>query len=410
MRLLIVSNYFWPENFRINDLAVNLVERGHDVTVLSGIPNYPGGKFYSGYGFFKKRTEVYRGVRVIRFPLIPRGRGGGVGLTLNYLSSAVLSTSFAPFYCRGPYDLIFVCQLSPVTIGLPAILIKKLQSVPILFWILDIWPESLSATGIIRSERAISICRRLVRCIYSQCDQILVSSKGYIESLNSTGGYTGEIAYFPNWVEPEYLSTIEISHMKTPKLPSGFTIMFAGNIGAAQDFETILAAAEQLKAQPDIHWVILGDGRRAEWVRKEVQARGLSGQFHLFGYYPAKLMPLFFAQADAMLVTLKNEPIFALTAPGKLQSYMACGKPIIAGLSGEGKRIIEDAGAGLTCPPGDPVELAHKVLTLYRMTASERQDMGERGRTYCIKYFNGKKLFDQLETMMEKIVNDRLCL
>jgi len=293
VRILVVTNHFWPENFRINDLAFWLAEQRHEVTVLTGVPNYPAGRIFPGHGIFKRRFEIYRGVKIRRFPLIPRGKGKGWNVALDYLSSALMSCLLAPFYCRGRYDLVFVFETSPVTIGLPALVIKRLQSIPLIFWVLDLWPESLSATGAIRSLTLLGLVRSVVRFIYARCDCLLVSSRGFSKSIAVTGGYQGEIEYFPNWVEPEYTDDRNLGGVNLPDLPEGFRIMFAGNIGAAQDFETILLAAEQLRGKTDIHWVILGDGRRAGWLKSEVVNRGLEGNFHLLGSYPAEIMPAF---------------------------------------------------------------------------------------------------------------------
>lgn len=405
MHILIVTNHFWPENFRINDLAVGLKERGHEVSVLTGVPDYPEGKFYQGYGIFKRRFEEHRGIRVARFPLFPRGRGRGWELALNYFSSAFFSCLCAPFYCRGQYDVIFVFDTSPVTIGLPAILLKRIKSIPMIFWILDLWPESLSATGAVRSPKALSLVRYMVRFIHGQCDRILTSSRGFAQSIVATGGYDREIVYFPNWVESEYLQPAEnLPSAEFPIIPRGFRIMFAGNIGVAQDFETILSAAERLSSCLDIHWVIIGDGRMADWVREEVRKRKLEEQFHLLGRYPAEAMPQFFMQADALLMTLRREPIFALTAPGKLQSYMACGKPIIAGLDGEGAMLVKEADAGVVCPAESPVELADRVLELYHMSSEARRQLGENGKQFAREHFDRNRLIDSLENMMTELV------
>ena len=401
MRILVVTNHFWPENFRINDLALGLKERGHEITVFTGVPDYPGGKFHAGYGIFKRRTEDYQGVRVVRFPLIPRGKGKSLNLVFNYFSSVMFSCLVAPFYCRGKYDLIFIFDTSPVTIALPAILLKKIKSAPLFMWILDLWPESLSATGAVTAPKVLDVVRGLVRFIYKNCDKLLISSRGFQDSIEETGGYRGKPVYFPNWVEPEYLTeSADNLSQSLPELPSGFLVMFAGNIGAAQDFETIISAAEKLREYEDIHWVILGDGRNADWVKDQVEQKKLGSQFHLLGRFPAETMPLFFNQADALLLTLKSEPIFALTVPGKLQSYMASGTPVVAGIDGEGARLINEAGAGLSCSAQNPAELAEKILQLYRMTPDERKMMGGNGLKYCFEHFERNALFDKLEFLM----------
>ena len=399
MKVLIVSQYFWPENFRINDLASGLVERGHEVTVLTGMPNYPEGKLFSGYGY-SIRHENYKGVKVIRVPLVSRGNGRSLRLIANYISFAIISCLLGPFLCRGKFDLIFVCQLSPVTVGLPALLLKKIKRIPIIFWILDLWPESLSATGAINSPSILKKVDTLVRFIYRGCDKILVSSQGFIASIIAKTANSANPDYFPNWQEPEYSDT----KTNSESLPEGFRIVFAGNVGAAQDFETILSVVEKLKAYPDIQWVILGDGRRFDWVKEQVEVRDLSASFHLKGRYPAEMMPSFFAQADVMLVTLKRDPVFALTVPGKIQSYMACGRPIIAALDGEGGRLVIESGAGLSVPSEDVDALAEAIMTMYRMPKDEREAMGKSGKEYCEENFDRDKLLDRLDGWMRELV------
>lgn len=405
MHILIVTNHFWPENFRINELAVGLISRGHDVSVFTGIPDYPEGRFYSGYGWFKKCSEDWNGVRIHRFPLLPRGNGRGLNLILNYLSSLFFACLHIPFVCRDKYDAIFVFDTSPVTIGLPAVLLKKFRSIPLVFWVLDLWPESLSATGAVTSPKAIALVKRLVRFIYSHCDRILVSSNSFKSNIKEIGGYDGNVDYFPNWVENHYLSDEpSISNHDLPEMPDGFKVMFAGNIGVAQDFSTILSAAESLNEYPEIHWVILGDGRKASWVKEQVKERGLEKQFHLMGRFPAETMPYFFQQADIMLLTLKNDPIFELTVPGKLQSYFASGKPIVAGIDGEGASLIRNARAGFCCPSASPELLARCVLDMYELNSEERQSMGKRGQAFCKSHFDRDVLFDRLEDTLHEVV------
>lgn len=404
MNILIVSQYFWPENFRINDLALGLVEKGHNLTVLTGIPNYPEGRFFPGYGLFINLRQNYHGAKVIRVPLTPRGNSKGWQLMLNYFSFAFFASFLGPLYCRGRYDVIFVFQTSPITVGIPAIVLKKLKRIPIFFWVLDLWPESLKSAGAIKSPLALNIVGNLVKLIYRQCDRILVSSRGFIRSVQNWGGGAERIRYFPNWAEELY--TLESQNEKSDKcveIPQGFCIMFAGNIGVAQDFGTILDAAEKLKAYGDINWVVLGNGRKFNWVKDQVRLRGLSAHVHLLGRYPPDVMTDFFAFADAMLVILKKDPILSITVPGKIQSYMAYGKPIIAALDGDGARIIEEAGAGLTCPAEDADALADVVLSMYKMSDMIRQEMGRRGKQYCESNFDRYKLFNVLEGWLNEI-------
>lgn len=404
MKVLIVTQYFWPENFRINDLAEGLVERGHEVTVLTGIPNYPEGQFTPGYGWLKKTREVYKGVRILRVPLLPRGNGSGLRLALNFFSFALSACVLSPIICRGKYDLIFVFEPSPITVGLPALVLKKVKSIPILFWVQDLWPESLAATGAVRSPQILRWVENLVRFIYQGCDKILVTSRGYFTPILALGIDKNKLLYFPQSVEELYKPVaVDSGAAEVSLLPEGFRILFAGNIGAAQSFETILDAAERLAAHSEIQWVIVGDGRMRAWVEAEVQRRNLMGTVHLLGRHPVESMPRFFALADALLVTLKKEPIFALTIPGKVQSYLACGKPIIAALDGEGSNLVREALAGLACPAEDAEALATAVLAMYQMPIAQRQEMGQSGHRYYLENFNREMLISKLEAWMDEV-------
>jgi glycosyltransferase involved in cell wall biosynthesis len=400
MRVLIVTQYFWPENFRINDVALGLQERGHEVTVYTGKPNYPGGSFFPGYGVFARPRECYHGIPVIRVPLVPRGDGGRMRLALNYLSFALLASLMAPWRCRGGFDVMLVYEPSPITVGVPALVLKKLKGMPLLFWVQDLWPESLSATGALRSPLLLRWVEWLVRYIYRRCDRILVQSRAFFEPIARLGIDARHILYLPNSAEALYGAE---GAAPAVELPRGFRVMFAGNIGAAQAFETIIDAAERLKAQPGIHWLIVGDGRMLPWVAAEIARRGLQHNVHLLGRHPVEAMPGFFALADAMLVTLKRHPIFALTIPAKLQSYLACARPVIAALDGEGARIVLEAQAGLTCPAEQPQALADAVLAMARFSPQERAAMAQRARAYFERHFERTALLGRLEGWMAEV-------
>jgi colanic acid biosynthesis glycosyl transferase WcaI len=398
LRVLIVTQYFWPENFRINDLAEGLRDKGHEIAVLTGKPNYPSGRFFAGYGFFKRSKDSYHGIPVTRVPVIPRGAGTALRLAVNYISFAVFASLLAPFRYRGKPDAILVYEPSPITVGLPALLLKKIHGAPIFFWVQDLWPESLSATGMVRSAWTLRLVERLVRFIYKHCDRILVQSRTFVEPIKRMGVEIDRIEYLPNSAEELYQPMVVTDAApEGVSLPNGFRVMFAGNIGAAQDFETILGAAEKLKSYSDIRWIVLGDGRMAAGVKEEVNRRGLNEIVYLLGRYPVETMPRFFALADAMLVTLRKDPIFALTIPSKVQSYLACGRPIVAALDGEGARIIDEAGAGLSVPAEDAERLARAVLSLYIMPKAEREAMGAKGRAYYLANFERNLLIDRLD-------------
>jgi len=402
LNILIVSQYFWPEDFRVNELALGLKRKGHAVTVLTGIPNYPRGSFFEGYGLFRKREEDFSGIKVLRVPLVSRGKSKGFRLALNYFSFVLFASLLGPFYCRGRYDLIFVFEISPVTVCLPAILLKKIKKAPIFLWVLDLWPENLSATGAVSSPLILSLVGRMVKFIYSQCDKILVSSKGFVSQVSGMGFPPGNILYFPNWAEEAYGRAPDKTMLAgLGPLPAGFKVVFAGNIGAAQSFETILGAAERLKGTADLQWLIAGDGRMAGWVRDQIKSRALDGCVHMLGRHPQETIVSLFGAADVLLVTLRRNPVFALTVPGKIQSYMACGRPIIAALEGEGAALIEESGSGLVCPPEDPVALAAAVTRLKAMSAEERVRMGAAGAAYAAANFSRADLFNRLADWIE---------
>ena len=364
--------------------------------VLTGLPNYPKGRFVEGYGVRGPYREDYGQAEVLRVPLVPRGKGGAIGLVLNSLSFVLTASTLGVFRCRGSFDAVFVFQVSPVTVGIPARIISWLKRAPIFFWVQDLWPESLTATGAIKSPAVIRVVGHLVQWIYRGCAQILVQSEGFMDSIKSFGVAEKSVFYFPNSAESFYKPISREAGVEDVELPDGFRVLFAGNIGAAQSFETILSAAELLRSHEQIHWIIVGEGRLYAWVRQEVERRKLSHCFHLMGRHPIESMPKWFSQADAMLVSLRREPIFALTLPSKVQSYMACAKPVVAALEGEGERVLSASGSGIVVAPEDSEALAGAVLQMYQKSDDERNAMGENGRIYFEEHFSRDKLIDQL--------------
>lgn len=384
-RILIVSQYFDPELFKVNDIAYHLAEQGYKVDVLAGIPNYPKGKFFDGYGIFKRRCETKNGVRIYRCFQTPRGKASGVLLALNYLSFAFFASIVALFWCMTrKYDAVFVHETSPITQGIPAVLFKRIKRIPMYFWVLDLWPESLEAAGGIHNKHILGFFTALTRHIYKHSDKILISSNGFRKSIVEKGDFDDKIVYFPNWGEDVFTKA---GTYKLPPLPDGFKIVFAGNIGAAQDFPSIMEAAKILKEETDIHWVIAGDGREKAWVERFVEENQLQNQVHLLGRMPIEAMPPLFASADALLVALKDEPIFALTLPAKVQAYMTSGRPIIAMLNGEGADIVTRVQCGFAVKSGDYTSLAETVLKCSRLSKEELKRFGANGREFFMKNF-----------------------
>lgn len=404
MRLLIVTQYFWPEDFRINDLATELSRRGHDLTVLTGLPNYPDGRVYAAFRSNRRHYDRLEGVRIIRVPLIARGKGG-VRLIANYLSFALNACLFGLWKLRGlKFDAIFAYEPSPITVGIPAAFMRRVKKAPMALWVLDLWPETLLALGVVRAPTMLAAVGRLVSSIYDRCDLILAQSKSFVPQIEARCTRPSpRIEYFPSWAESIFDSDDESNASELPSKDGKFDIMFAGNIGDAQDFPAVLAAAGRLKGHPRIRWLIVGDGRAADWVSREIVRRGLQGDMLMLGRHPTARMPAFYRGADALLVTLKDEPIFAMTIPGKLQTYLVAGLPILGMLNGEGARAIEAAGAGLMCAAGDDEALSRAALALAAMTPEERQLMGARGRAYARSEFSRDALMDRLEQRLTNL-------
>jgi len=404
VRILVVSQYFWPENFRINDLVREWVQRGHRVTVLTGVPNYPVGKVFDAYHQQPSAFAEYEGAEVVRVPLLPRGTGG-LRLMLNYVSFVISALVFGPWRLRRKsIDVIFVFEPSPVTVGLPAILLSKIKQAPLVFWALDLWPETLAAIGVVSSPRVLGWVGRMVRFIYNRCTLVLGQSRGFLGSIAQYCDDKAKIRYFPSWAEDVFS---DYCHQPAPEVPAwaeGFTVMFAGNIGEAQDMPSVLDAAERLKGNTNIRWIIIGDGRKSDWLQSEVNRLGLKKNVLLLGRFSIERMPSFYAHANALLVSLKNDPVFSMTIPGKLQSYLMAGIPLLGMLNGEGASIILDAQAGLTCNAGDGEGLAKAVVALATMSQVERKQLGLNGRKYAKKEFERAQLMDSLEALLTEAV------
>jgi len=403
MRILVVSQYFWPENFRINELVAEWVKRGHQVTVLTGLPNYPEGKIFGNFRAAPETYSNYAGAHIVRVPVIARGRSK-LRLVLNYFSFALTASLLGAWKLRGrEMDVIFVFATSPVLVGIPSAFLRWLKRAPQVFWVLDLWPETLRAVGVVRSKWMLEAVGWLVGWIYAHCDLILAQSRGFIENIEKYAPAGRRIEYFPAWADGVFSATNVIPAPGVPDDRGAFTVLFAGNIGEAQDFPEILRAIEILRERRDIRWIVVGDGRLAGWVKQQVEARGLSDRVLMVGRHPLERMPSFFAHADALLVSLKDTEIFAMTIPGKLQSYLGSGIPVLAMLNGEGARLVEEANAGLVCHAGDGAGLASIVERMASMDDKTRRGLGENGRRLSEREFDRDCLFDRLDGFLAEM-------
>lgn len=398
MKILIVTPHFYPENFKCNDMAFELQNRGHEVTVMTAIPDYPEGKFFKGYGIFKRRREKINGVDVRRSLIIPRGNGSSVRLALNYLSYTVFGSLKAIWVgMMNKYDVVIGHETSPVMVGIPGIIIKKLQSIPMHFWVLDLWPESLSAAGGIKNQYILRPFESLTKWIYRNSDKILIGSKGYRRSINQKGDFDPKIEYFPNWVEESLVST---KSYDVPNLPEGFNVMIAGNMGDAQDIPHVMEAACKLKGEK-INFIFVGDGRKKEYVEDFVTKNGLEEQVFCLGRFPLEAMPSLFSQASVLFMALKDVPIFSLTVPSRLQAYMSAGKPVVAMINGEGADLIKEADCGWSVPAEDSKALADMLLRLSKEDSEILKQKGENGKKYSKAHFDFKTCIDNLEEIIK---------
>jgi glycosyltransferase involved in cell wall biosynthesis len=388
MRILVFSQHFWPENFRINDVATSLLQAGHQVTVLTGQPNYPLGTVFNGYRAAATGVEHHRGLVIHRVPLVPRGGGGALRLASNYLSFIASAALFGAWRLRGQrFDVIFVYATSPLLQALAAIMLAWLKSCALVTWVQDLWPQSLQVTGFARNPRVLAMVEGVVRFIYARNTLLLVQSQAFVEPVRALTPpqVAVRVHYNPG------VDEAPASAAPTLRLGQGFNLVFAGNLGTAQGLDTILDAVERLRDLSDLRIVLVGSGSRSAWLAEQVHTRSLS-QVQLPGRFAPEQMTAILAQAQALLLTLKDDPAMALTVPSKLQTYLATGLPIIAAIGGEAARIVREAGAGLSCRAGDAVALADAIRRLHGMPTQERERMGTAGMRYGSEHFSPARL------------------
>ncbi len=398
-RVIIVTQYFYPENFRINELAYELVKDGYEVDALVGIPNYPKGKFFDGYGIFKKRHEIKNGVNIYRCFQFPRGeKGSKVRLSLNYLSFVFFASLWVmfKFAFRKKYDAIIAFEPSPITLILPAILLGKMRRIKVLSWIQDIWPDSMTDSENANPNKFLmKALSAVTEFVYKHSDMILVSSPGMKELVCRKHDYSAKIEWVPNWSDDFLADNIETNAL----MPKGFNIVMAGSINDSIGIDDIVKLIEEFKSYNDINWVFIGGGTKYTYLEDIVSKNQLSNVY-LLGMHPYSTMPSFYSKADAMFLSLvkSNLKHLEVTIPSRLQSYLSAGKPVFAMIGTGAREIIEEAQCGLVVESGEYMALAKLIKENYQKKEL-LQTFGKNARKAYEKQFTievGTKHFEKL--------------
>ena len=389
---------------RINDICSALVERGHTVTVVTSIPNYPQGKYYPGYGIFKRRRETYRGISIIHLPVIPRGRGF-IGLTLNYVSFVISGWFFAHFTKLQP-DVVFMNMSSPMTQSLVGVWLAKRRRIPSIIYIMDLWPESFQVITGISSGLILRPLGKMVDYIYTRVDHVLTSSYGFLDVIEARGVPKAKLEYWPQYAEEFYIPLDESTLGKDTRIPTDdrLKIIFTGNVGLAQGLDLLVPVAESLKkAKCLVSFIIVGDGSYKETLISQVTKHNLTDFCIFIDRQPATEIPGLLAQADAGLVILKKSEIFSKTLPAKVQSYMACALPILVSADGEAQRVVLEAGAGFVAPAEEIGPFVDAISSFASLSKEQRRQMGTSAKVYSDKMFQKDTLIARLETILATI-------
>jgi colanic acid biosynthesis glycosyl transferase WcaI len=404
-RILVICQHFWPETFRITDICEGLVENGYEVDVLCGIPNYPAGKFFEGYGLFKNRRQSYKGINIFRAPEIPRGNNSNVRIFINYLSFPIFSLFYVPRLLSKKYDRVLVYQLSPVFMMWPGILIAKLKRVKLFVYICDFWPHSLLSIINFKNRFLVSALTKMSYWHYRRADGVIGVFKGIQQRvIDNVGVEKSKTLYIPQAAEKIYEIDVHDKNL-IKKFKGKFNIVFAGNINPAQSFETILAALKIIvnKGHRNIRFIIIGDGMSKKWLVDEVHSNNLDDYFSFEGFMPYQDVPKYQTLADALIVALSKSPLFEYGIPAKVQSYLASGKPILGAMDGEGKKLINTSGSGICVDSGDASGLASAIIKMVEMTPEQRKKMGIQGRKYHFKHFERNY---NLNRLIQFVFND----
>jgi colanic acid biosynthesis glycosyl transferase WcaI len=393
MRILVLSQYFWPENFIVNDLVKQLVERGEEVCVLTGWPSYPERSSFSTFRQMRPAAEAFHGASILRVPMLARGKG--IRLALNYLSFAGSASTIGLWKLRGrQFDVIFVFQPSPLSIMLPAAIFRRAFKAPAVLWVLDLWPETLVAMGILKGKTSVRIGHWLARLAHGQADYIFAQSRRMMARLQERVQDPGTVGYLPNWTVEE--SQNDATGPTPAWRDERFTIVVAGNMGDAQDFPSILDAVTLVSQPHKVHWVFVGDGLRKGWVAEQIEQRGLQGTVSLIGRVPSAEVGSHLQAADALLLSLRNDEVFSLTVPARLQTYLSSGRPVLGMIDGEAGELITEAGAGVCVGAGCSSDLARAVDAIMVVPKVERDRMGQAGKEFERKLFCREHWIDHL--------------
>jgi glycosyltransferase involved in cell wall biosynthesis len=402
-KILVVSQYFWPESFRVNEFVLELKNRGYVVEVLTSIPNYPGGRVFPDFALNKDKYGNYFGVKVHRVPQISR-YSNKLSLALNYFSFVITACFYSLFKLRKrKFDLIFGVQLSPIFSMIPAILCKKLLGKPLHIWVLDIWPDSVIGGGI-KSNLIISLLRKLCVLIYSSADILFLSSNGFKYKLNQMGVVAPKLVYFPQWIEADYLDGLQPGSSEDAEVrqlmsrwENKVIFTFTGNVGEAQDFPSVLEGLKKCRRLKDLVFLVIGDGRYKKELIKSIQSEGLDNTVFCLGQYPMHYMPLFYYHSAYLVLPLRDTAIFSYTLPGKVQSYMSSGKPLVGMVNGEAAQVIGEAGCGYVASAGDHDHFAGLLDLCCSLDSSDRHKLGSLGKSYAYKNFRLESLIDKVE-------------
>ena len=400
--ILVISQYFYPEQFRINDICTEWVKKGYQVTVVTGIPNYPNGKYYDSYGLFTKRKESYNGVNIVRIPLIPRGTTS-LMLALNYLSF-VVSGLFWKIFTKIKADFVFIFEVSPMTQAFPGVWYARKKKIPCYLYVQDLWPENVEIMTGIKNKKILGGIGKMVDHIYHDCTKIFATSNSFVNSIANRGVPLEKIVYWPQYAEDFYKPLQKTSVKEIPS-EDAFNIIFAGNIGNAQGLDILPKTAILLKdinVNRKIRFNIVGDGRYKEALMELVINNNVADMFNFIPKQPATRIPELMAANDAAFLCLVKNPLFAKTIPAKLQSYMACGIPIIASAEGETEQIIREANAGKCSPPGDAVRLSSVIVELVSESQVELREYGKNAKLYYDNNFDKHKLLNSMDRYFEK--------